>query len=113
MTSSEHYQKYKDSINAYKATQYRSSYAIPKELKPGIEKVVEASGANSMSELIACLATRPDEAGALLRPFIEQTVAQSKPKSVKPLVKELASEATAEELQAFLEELRAKKAKGG
>ena len=112
MTQSTHHQKYKETVDAYKATQHRSTFAIKKELVPGIAEVVAASGANSLSDLIACMATHPEEAGALIKPIVERATIANKPtrtQTVKPLVKELASEATPEELQMFLEQIRSRK----
>lgn len=110
MTKTTHNVKYKETIDAYKATQHRSTFAIRKELTPGVEKVVTAAGANSLSDLISCLATYPEEAGALLRSIVDRATITKRPtrsQAARPLVNKLAHEATQEELAAFLTQLRA------
>lgn len=115
MTKITHLEKYKETIDAYKATQHRGTYAVKKELVNGIQKVVAVSGANSLSDLISCLASHPEEAGELLRSVVEKATILNKPtrsQMAGPLAKKLAREATPEELAAFLEHLRSTRSAG-
>ena len=58
--------------SGYLKTIYRTSVAVRKELEPGLKEVVEIAGANSLSDLLTCIATYPEEAGELLAPFVKK-----------------------------------------
>jgi hypothetical protein len=109
--------KYVDPGADYRKTQQRSTFAISKELFPNLEQAVKTSGANSVSDILRCIATFPDEAGELLKPIVERASVVHNPKPRKKYKKteinELAailkgSNLTAEEIAQLRAELAAK-----
>jgi hypothetical protein len=56
---------------------FRSSFAIAEHLHPGMLEMVAGSGAGSLSNLIACLASDPYEANKVLAPLVQNLMAQS------------------------------------
>lgn len=97
--------KYAESTAAYKATLYRSAFAIRGELEPGLKQIVELSGAPSVSGMLSMLAQRPEEFARLLKPGFEEIKAQPAPErrrlkvTMKSVVDEMKSgELTPEEI---------------
>lgn len=76
-------EKYVDPSAEYRLTQQRSTFAIPKELFPNLETAVKVSGANSVSDLLRCVATEPEEAGKLLAPLVSRASVVHNPKPRK------------------------------
>lgn len=112
-----HSTKYAKTIEAYHATLKRSTFAIPKELFANLEAAVKASGANSVSDLLRCIATEPEEAGKLLVPLVERASVANNPKPRKKYVKTEINELSAmlkesnlslEEIAALREEIASK-----
>ena len=71
------------SEQAYRITQQRSTFAIGKDLFPGLAAAVVASGAGSVSDLLRCIASLPEEAGAVLQPIVRKASIVYHPKSRK------------------------------
>jgi hypothetical protein len=115
-----HHEKYKASIGAYKETLYRSAFAIREELKPGLLRVVELSGAPSVSGMLAMLAEDPAACAGALKPIFDQ-LNQTRPPKVrrkhkvfmKDVMEQMRSgEVTPEELAAALQQVQAQKNTG-
>lgn len=112
-----HAQKYKDTVDRYSATLYRSTFAIKKDLELGLQQCIRDCGARSLSELLSVMATSPAEFGALLNPTV--TAAKERmglTKTSKVTFKQLLDKAqtlTPEEIAAALEAAAAKKSSGG
>jgi hypothetical protein len=58
---------------------FRSSFAIAEHHHPGMLEMVAGSGAGSLSNLIACLASDPVEANKVLVPLVQKLMARSVP----------------------------------
>lgn len=103
-------------IETYQAKLYRSTYAIRKELQAGLTRAVEASGAASVSDLLAMLARDPEGTGAALKPIFAKIAADKgdKPTMRAALQQIKESDLSPEEILAALESARAaKEAAGG
>lgn len=114
--SQKHHVKYAESTAAYRATQYRSAFAIRGELEPGLKQVVELSGAPSVSGMLALLAQRPEYFAELLKPGFDEIKAQPAPErrrhkvTMKSVMDEMKSgELTPEEITAALAAAKAAK----
>lgn len=101
-------------IETYQAKLYRSTYAIRKELQAGLSRAVEASGAASVSDLLAMLARDPEGTGAALKPiFAELITSRSEKPSMRAALQQIKeSDLTPEEILAALESARAAKEAG-
>lgn len=104
----------KAQIDAYQSKLYRSSFAIRKELQPGLIHACEAAGARSISELLALLAESPDESGEALKPvFTAAAVRRGDRPTMKDALHEIkASDLTPEEILAAVQAARAAKEAG-
>lgn len=107
--------KYKESHDAYKATLYRSAFAIKGELEPGLKQAVQLSGASSVSGMLAFIARAPEECAELLKPIFERLGEQKKERrrhkvTIKSIVDEVkAGEFTPEQLQKALALVKSQK----
>lgn len=52
---------------------YRTSLVVRKEVKPGLDRAVQLSGAGSISRIVTAIADFPDELGPLLAPYVERS----------------------------------------
>lgn len=110
-----HHVKYKESINAYKETIYRSAYAIRKELEPGLKQMVELSGAPSVSAMLSMMAREPQECAELLKPVFQRLADHKEPRrkhkvTLKSIVDEVKSgEVSTDDLAAALALIKAQK----
>lgn len=101
----------------YESGLYRPGCAVKKELKPGVEKLINESGARSFSGLIALLAANPEEAGRALAPLVRagyEEAAAANPKaaaqrSMRRLA-ELTKGLTPAEIEAAVAAARSRKA---
>lgn len=118
MSDSPAHVKYKDSIESYKATLYRSAFAIRKELEPGLKEVVELSGAPSVSGMLSMMARAPQECAELLKPIFERLADEKQPRrrlkvTMKSIVDEMKSgEVSPAELAAALAKIKADREAG-
>lgn len=111
------HKKYEESVSAYKATLYRSGYAIRSELEPGLRRMIEMSGAPSVSGLLAAFAAEPELFAELLKPHLERAAAEAiaPPRrrhkvTMKSVMDEMKSGGlTPAEIQAAIADLKAKK----
>lgn len=116
-----HSQKYAGSRKPYEETLYRSAFAIRKELKPGLDELVTATGAPSVSALLGLMAREPAHFGELLKADIERLAAEhsNQPRrrlkvTMKSLVEEIKTgELTPEEIAAAIAAAKAQKAAAG
>jgi hypothetical protein len=87
---------------------FRSSFAIAEHHHPGMLKMVAGSGAGSLSNLIACLASDPVEANKVLVPLVQKLMTQSAPlrkttmRSVMEDMKESATVLSLDEIAAAI-----------
>ena len=75
------------SEQAYRMTQQRSTFAISKDLFPGLAAAVAASGAGSVSDLLRCIASLPEDAGTALQPLVQRASIVYHPKPRKRYAK--------------------------
>lgn len=107
----------KPTKSEYEAGLCRTGFAIKAELRPGLDTLIEASGARSFSALVAFMATEPQRAGALLAPLIKELTdrqlaadpVKSKKKRLEALA-DMTKGMSPEEIQAAMEAVRARKA---
>lgn len=59
----------------YEATLYRSAFAIRKELKDGLDKMVELAGAPSVSGMLSLMAREPEKFADLVREDLARVAA--------------------------------------
>lgn len=114
-----HYEKYKDSIKNYQNTLWRPSIAIKSHFKEPFTKLVEASGAESMAELICALAANGDALAPQLAPLVIQFRQQreieraaGKRSASKVVSSALAQGLTEQEIEAALRAAAAAKSAG-
>lgn len=98
---------------------HRQALGIREELRPGLARAVELSGAKNLSALVSALAAEPEQAGVLLAPLVAAVKARQDAADPKKASKRArdevvrmvkAGQVDPAELAAALETIRAKKA---
>jgi hypothetical protein len=118
MTDTPRHKKYEESVKAYKATLYRSGFAIRSELEPGLRQMIEKSGAPSVSGMLTLFASEPELFAGLLKPHLERLAAEAVAPArrrhkvtMKSVMEELKSTGfTPADVQAVIAEMKSKKA---
>lgn len=108
--------KYKESRENYTAKLYRTAVAVRKELEPGLKRVVDLSGAKSLSNMLTLLASSPEECAKLLEPVFARITSEKVGSRVtmKAVLEEIkSSDLTPEEIAAAIAAAKASKAVAG